>query len=65
MDDRAGEFWFSDGKDHWDQISGVNAYGQVIVHLIPSEHGHVLGAECPCEPDLDIEELIYTHKRAH
>ena len=65
MRDAVGEFWFADDKDHWDQISGVNMFGERLTHIVPSEHGHVLEANCPCDPSFDEESMIYTHNRAH
>jgi len=63
--DEVGAFWFADDKEHWEQISGINLLGERLTHIVPTEHGHELSSDCPCDPDFDEESTTYLHKRAH
>lgn len=56
--------WKDDGV-LWDEIVGINAYGEEITHILPQERGHSLNHLCPCGPVFNQESSTYVHSRAH
>ncbi len=51
--------------DYWDKITGQNAFGETVTHIIPQEGYHHVSHLCLCDPEYDEDDNVFTHRKAN